>query len=283
MAGEIGAGSLPLYGARLVSDMDACLNRIRNIYGVTDKDGNLLIASDLESLRRSIAAFVETLNAHTANLANPHRVTAAQVGADAYGTAKVLIDAHNGDSAAHPYIHQSIENMDSVCRDYISSHDASKDAHADIRKAVANAQSAADSVSAAAQTVAGALSTHAESTANPHGVTEEQVAAASGYDNPSNVFLRLYRQDGVDGKVVYDDKLSFYGQVSFPGASAYFNSMVVSNLSLFESGLMVAGGSIYIEDINNKDAFYALFVRDGKLYLDDAPLTRAQVRGLINE
>lgn len=255
MAGEIGAGSLPLYGARLVSDMDACLNRIRNIKGVTDKDGNLLIASDLESLRRSIAAFVETLNAHTANLANPHRVTAAQVGADASGTAAAKVSAH----------------------------DESKAAHADIRSAVAKAQSAAGRAIDAVHQVADAINAHAESTENPHGVTEEQVAAASGYDNPSNVFLRLYSRDGVDGKFVYDDKLTFYGQVSFPNASAFFNSMVVSNLSLFESGLMVAGGSLYIEDINNKDAFYALFVRDGKLYLDDAPLTRAQVRGLINE
>lgn len=202
-----------------------------------------------------IYALSEDLKRHEFDRSNPHDVTAAQVGADPSGTAA----------------------------DAVSVHNASKTAHANIRNAVANAKSAAESARAAAQTVAVALSAHKDDTNNPHGVTEAQVAEASGYDNPSNVFLRLYRQDGVDGKFVYDDKLTFYGQVSFPGASAYFNSMVVSNLSLFESGLMVAGGSIYIEDINNKDAFYALFVRDGKLYLDDAPLTRAKVRGLINE
>ena len=162
MAGEIGAGSLPLYGARLVSDMDACLNRIRNIYGVTDKDGNLLIASDLESLRRSIAAFVETLNAHTANLANPHRVTAAQVGADASGTAAAKVAAH----------------------------DESKAAHADIRSAVAKAQSAAARAIAAAQTVDVALSAHANDNANPHAVTEAQVAEAST-DDADKAFGRL--------------------------------------------------------------------------------------------
>lgn len=222
---------------------------------VGNRRGDIVAISPIEQFEESDPVALAALNKHAADNENPHGVTAAQVGADASGTAAAKVSAHN----------------------------TSKDAHADIRSAVATAQSAAGSAIDAAHQVADAINAHAASTENPHGVTEEQVAAASGYDNPSNVFLRLYSRDGVDGKFVYDDKLTFYGQVSFPNASAFFNSMVVSNLSLFESGLMVAGGSLYIEDINNKDAFYALFVRDGKLYLDDAPLTRAQVRGLINE
>ena len=109
------------------------------------------------------AAAQEAVNTHAARTDNPHGVTAKQVGADAAGTAQLLIDTHDRDPAAHPDIHQSIGNMDSVCRDYITAHNTSESAHSDIRSA--------------AQTVAEELSAHTTNTNNPHGVTAAQVGA----------------------------------------------------------------------------------------------------------
>ena len=113
--------------------------------------------------QEAAAAAQEAVNTHSARTDNPHGVTAKQVGADAAGTAQLLIDTHDRDPAAHPDIHQSIGNMDSVCRDYITAHNTSESAHSDIRSA--------------AQTVAEELSAHTTNTNNPHGVTAAQVGA----------------------------------------------------------------------------------------------------------
>lgn len=109
-----------------------------------------------------IYALSEDLKRHESDRSNPHAVTASQVGADASGTAAAKVAAH----------------------------DESKAAHADIRSSVANAQSAAARASAAAQTVAVAISAHANDNANPHAVTEAQVAAASN-DDADKAFGRL--------------------------------------------------------------------------------------------
>lgn len=154
----------------------------RAVWLESDDFGNLSGLS-AEDVRRALVG-------HTSRTDNPHGVTADQVGADAAGTAQVLIDAHDRDPEAHPDIHNSIANMDSVCRDYIAAHNTSEDSHADIREAVATAQSAAESASAAAQAVAGAINAHAGNKDNPHAVTEAQVAAAST-DDADKAFGRL--------------------------------------------------------------------------------------------
>lgn len=109
-----------------------------------------------------IYALSEDLKRHESDRSNPHAVTASQVGADASGTAAAKVAAH----------------------------DESKAAHADIRSAVAKAQSAAARAIAAAQTVDVALSAHANDNANPHAVTEAQVAEAST-DDADKAFGRL--------------------------------------------------------------------------------------------
>lgn len=52
----------------------------------------------------SAAAVQANLDSHIGNSANPHGVTAQQVGADPAGTASSAISAHNQDGAAHPEI-----------------------------------------------------------------------------------------------------------------------------------------------------------------------------------
>lgn len=55
-----------------------------------------------------------SLGAHTGNTDNPHRVTAAQAGADPTGTAASAVSAHNGSSTAHSDIRTALAGKETA-------------------------------------------------------------------------------------------------------------------------------------------------------------------------
>lgn len=90
---------------------------------------------------------------HISNKDNPHNVTAAQVGADAKGTANRLIVAHNEDDLAHPKYVSHIANKQNphgttaeqvgadvagTASRLLSVHNSANDAHQDIRAQIAS-------------------------------------------------------------------------------------------------------------------------------------------------
>lgn len=184
MAGESEqkAGALSLYGASLASDLDACMNRIRNIAGLTDETGASVLAPELSALRESIDKLADALKAHVEDAGNPHVVQAGQVGADISGTAEKTVAAHNVDETAHKNLIDGIATaeagvaiaIDEAKRE-LSSHNEDETAHADIRESVSAARSATGSVGTS-------LQTHINNQENPHSVTEAQVASASKTD-----------------------------------------------------------------------------------------------------
>ena len=87
---------------------------------------------------------------HLQDTENPHGVTAEDVGADAAGAAAQAL------SEANKYTDDQLANIPTPdVSGQIGNHNTATDAHADIRQAVAGAQSAAD---AAQQTADGKLS-----------------------------------------------------------------------------------------------------------------------------
>lgn len=85
------------------------------------------------------------ISTHASNKSNPHGVTAAQVGADASGSAaKALTDAKS-------YTDTKIAAIPTPdVSGQIGTHNTSSDAHSDIRTAVSNAQTAANNAASAA-------------------------------------------------------------------------------------------------------------------------------------
>ena len=174
------------------------------------------------------------LNSHKDDKNNPHSVTAAQVGADPAGTAQLLVDTHNNDLTAHPDIRQSIENMDSVCRDYIAAHNESSESHEDIRTSIANVEET--------------LNLHINDKENPHSVTELQVSTATT-ERANRSFIRAdYNYAGrpnyIDAKVT--------DLILFDALTRVSNLFVNAKLqSTYITGWGNAGGHLILEGSGN--------------------------------
>lgn len=59
-------------------------------------------------------AFADELDSHTDDVNNPHKTTASQVGADAYGTAESKVSAHNSSATAHGDIRQALAGKETA-------------------------------------------------------------------------------------------------------------------------------------------------------------------------
>lgn len=59
-------------------------------------------------------AFADELDSHAGDVNNPHKTTASQVGADAYGTAESKVSAHNSSATAHGDIRQALAGKETA-------------------------------------------------------------------------------------------------------------------------------------------------------------------------
>lgn len=209
-----------------------------------------------------------TITTHISNTDNPHSVTAAQVGADPAGMAQLLVDTHNDDLTAHPDIRQSIENTDSVCRDYIKAHNESSESHEDIRTSIANVEEN--------------LNLHKNDKENPHGVTELQVSTATT-ERANRSFIRAdYNYAGrpnyIDAKVT--------DLILFDALTRVSNLFVNAKLqSTYITGWGNAGGHLILEGAGADP--YGLTLRtvgdrNNKNGIEINPATSTTIKGDLN-
>lgn len=226
---------------------------------VGNRRGDIVAISPLEQFAERDPVALDALNKHASDISNPHAVTAGQVGADPEGTAAKAVGAHN----------------------------TSETAHADIRSAVTSAQSAAGSAIDAAKAVAGAINAHAASTENPHGVTEEQVAAAT--EDTDKLFGRLNEpntwkkhQYVVGGLRVDTTNGEATSEVMSVAKTEYGNVVKFSNCNVSAEGCLIDADafvtkSILLIDKENGN-FYEVSAIGGKLAFNNEPVTLDQVR-----
>ena len=213
-----------------------------------------------------------TITTHISNTDNPHSVTASQVGADPAGTAQLLVDTHNDDLTAHPDIRQSIENMDSVCRDYIKAHNESSESHEDIRTSIANVEEN--------------LNLHVANTENPHSVKEAQVSTATT-ERANRSFIRAdYNYAGrpqyIDAKVT--DNILFQGH---GGVATRFNDlfMIGKLQALYITGWGNAGGHLILEGAGTDANVLTLRTvgeTNNKPGIDINPASSTTIKGDLN-
>ena len=104
------------------------LNNLADSVRILSGETGEMTPDEMIAVVTSTKSAIDSLNEHIDDKNNPHQVTAAQVGADASGTATSAVNTHNSSSTAHSDIRTAVSNAQTTANNAASAASAAQTA-----------------------------------------------------------------------------------------------------------------------------------------------------------